>query len=818
MKLLYGSKKWIFKSFILIYLAVFQLVNINAQTYFCNLEDSVISNIWIGQHSIDSGLAHSGYFVSVTDSVNPYGLGMEMPFPDEKKGINTFITVEGWVKSNVPFPNARYVVIINDRGHELLWEGIRLDTIVRTADIWYSFTATFKIPASVTENAVFKCFLWNVNQQHTIIIDDLKVQFEKFSNPSYLPDHIELKDQLALETRKDEVLFSNPYYEIILDKETKTISFVSKEGEAIAGIFVATDHLIVKGNETELTTKFSFKGKQRKRDGWELKLIAKNKFTVKKLSVRCENLSPQLKFEVEEKYRKHVICKRSAILLQVNQPVTEVMRANRKSDTNGFQQEYWLDKQGVSWGENGSSLLVYHTPGVSSMQLDTEHNRLWINLDYEKDHPFLHFPLRNDTVDFMLDLSASIYKKRKKRESRFKLFLGVEAVSLPRFMKNPSGYLATYIWTEHADFSNIQTNRATYFGSEEITEPDEANGGFVFYNIPVTKSVFYDNPDQITNAEISGGTFTGLESAIKTDTAFHRFLNQMHKQEIEICLHTPEQYTTTAKQLEAALNFTKIHFNLKTWIDHGYNNLLHNNREDFMCDGLLEKSPFYAAEQWKRYGVKYFWNAYYEDYFTFENWKFGSTIEPFFQGYGDFMPKPDFWLHPTRSSKFIHWPTSTVLYVENDGLWDYFFNDQNLNLFIENWSVEMNHCYPAWVDPKKGFWTYDADSTIVAQPGFNRTLEKMANLKKEGRLNVTTVKEFLDYQLLLENVDYQLLTDGRIRVTNNNPQDVKELSFATKAKAVLVDRLKPEQKVSGDDLIFWFDLKAGESRVIRVID
>jgi hypothetical protein len=182
------------------------------------------------------------------------------------------------------------------------------------------------------------------------------------------------------------------------------------------------------------------------------------------------------------------------------------------------------------------------------------------------------------------------------------------------------------------------------------------------------------------------------------------------------------------------------------------------------------------------------------------------------------MPKPDYWRHPTRSDDFIHWPTSTVLYIENDQLWDYFFNDRNLIAFVENWSVEMNHCYPAWVDPKKSFWTYDADLNIVAQPGFNRTLKKMARLKNEGQLNVTTVREFLDYQLLLENIDYQLLADGRVRVTNNNLQDVKGLSFATKAKAVLVDRLKPAQKISGDDLIFWFDLKAGSSSTIRVIE
>jgi hypothetical protein len=731
--------------------------------------------------------------------------------------MNTMVTVEGWVQCSATFPKAAFVVTITEDGKELFWESIRLDT-VRTANVWSAFSATYKVPASVTKEAVFKCFLWNIQQKDTVVIDDLKVEFEYFSTPSFLPAYDKAALSESTSSIADMVLFTNPFYSILLDKTTKEIVLVSKSGESIAGHFTAFDQLIAGDEHIEQSNTFSFKGQQTKKGITMLRLRAKSKTAAKKLIIYCDLFSPQLKFEVEEKYRKHVICKRSAILLQMDQLVTEVMRANRKSDTNDFQKEYWLDKQGTLFGEHNNTLFIYHTPGISSLQLDTENNLLWINLDYEKDHPFLHFPLRSDTIDYKEDWSAGKFKKGSKRTNSFNLSVGTQGTLLPRFMKNPSGYLATYIWTEHADFSNVQTNRATYYGSEKITDPDKASGGFVFYNIPVTKSVFYDNPDQITNAEISGGKFTGLESAIETDTAFHRFLKQIGEKEIEICLHTPEQFTTTPEQLEAALNFTKIHFDSKSWIDHGYNNLLHNNREDFMCDGLLKKSPFYAAEQWKRYGVTYFWNAYYEDYFTFEKWRFGSSLEPYYSGYGDFMPKPDYWRHPTRSDDFIHWPTSTVLYIESNELWEYFFSDQNLNAFIDNWSVEMNHCYPAWVDPKKGFWTYDADSNIVAQPGFNRTLEKMAKLKNKGQLNVTTVKDFLDYQLLLENIDYQLLADGRVRVTNHNLQDVKGLSFATKAKAVLVDRLKPAQKISGDDLIFWFDLKAGSSSTIRVIE
>lgn len=818
MKFPYTPKRQIYRSFILIYLVILQLLSTHAQTYFCNLEDSIVSNIWIGQQSIDSGHAHSGHFLSVTDSVTPYGLGVEMNFPEEKQGVNAWVTLEGWVKSNTPFPQAAFVITITDEGKELLWESIRIDTIIKTANKWYNFNGQVNVPASVTKEAIFKCFLWNIQQKDTVAIDDLKVRYENFSVPSFLPAYDDTVLPESASSVASEVLFTNPFYSILLDKKTKEIVFVSERGEYIAGYFIAFDQLIAGDNPIEQTTALTFKGQQTKKGITKLRLKARSKVAAKSLIIQCNVFSPQLKFEIEEKYRKNVICIRSAILLQMDQPVKEVMRSNRKSDVNDFQKEYWLNKQGVLFGENDNSLMVYHTPGISSLQLDTKKNLLCINLDYEKDHPFLHFPLKDDTTDFKEDWSASKFKKGNKRINSFKLYMGVQAESLPRFMKNPSGFLATYIWTEHADFTNIQTNRATYYGSEEITDPDHAIGGFVYYNIPVTKSVFYDNPDQITNSEISGGQFKGLESTISTDTAFHNFLKQIAMKEMEICLHSPEQFTTTPEQLETAHNYTKRQFNAISWIDHGYNNLLHNNREDFMCDGLLKKSPFYAAEYWKRYGVKYFWNAYYEDYFTFKKWRFGSSIEPYFRGYGDFMPKPDYWLHPTRSGNFVHWPTSSVLYIENEALWEYFFKEQNLKSFVENWSIEINHCYPAWVDPIKGFWTYDVDSTIVAQAGFNRTLEKMAKLKSEKQLNVTTIKAFLDYQLSIENIDYQLLPDGRIQVTNNNPQDVIGLSFATKAKAVLVDRLKPAQKKSGDDLIFWFDLPANDSRIIRIVD
>jgi len=45
-----------------------------SQVYFNDLEGLNHQKYWIGLSTIDSGAAHSGYYLSHTDSLNPYGL------------------------------------------------------------------------------------------------------------------------------------------------------------------------------------------------------------------------------------------------------------------------------------------------------------------------------------------------------------------------------------------------------------------------------------------------------------------------------------------------------------------------------------------------------------------------------------------------------------------------------------------------------------------------------------------------------------------------------------------------------------------------
>ncbi len=785
-----------------------------SQVYFNDLDGTSVDGNWIGLNTIDSVSPYSGFYYSKTDSIMPYGLGIEQPFPDELSHNNTMVIISGWVKSNKKNNNALFVITIVQGNETFLWKGIPLANIIQDKDIWHYFSDSILIPADLTAKSKLKAYLWNQDKAATTGIDDLRIEFRASDNPTFVPVLTDLVSKKTT-SRSSSKLYANNYYSVTYDQNIKI--YGSANDNIISNIRYYYKRE-VKGKEIQSQINWEYTKSSKINNGKKLHFKASDRNVKLNLVLICDNNTQEIQIIIEEKYKREQTVNRESLVFNYSQTLENVYRNNRKLDIGNFQTEYWLDKQGVKMGEGQNSLLIYHTPDISSLQLDTENKLLFANLDYEKDHPFFRFPLNPDSTDWRKEESNSRYKKGDKRKYGLKLFVGNIVYTLPRFMKNPKGYEATYIWTEHADYSDIRTNRATYFGSESISHPDSAIGGFVRYNIPVTKSVFYDNPDSVSNLEASKGVFTTLESTILTDSQFSEFLFHLDDKGSDICLHTPEQYTTTAKRLEEALFYMQTTFRSPSWIDHGNNNGPQNNREDLICDGTLEDSPYYAIDLWNKYGVKYLHNAYYEELNTFKDWQFESSLEKPYSGFGDFFPKPDYYHHPTRTSNLVHWPTSSALFVEEHYLWDYLFNIDKLRSLVENRAVEINHTYPAWVDPQKGMWTFDTDSTIVAQSGFNQALANMSELRNEGKLNVCTIKDFLDYRTAIDKVDYGLLPDGRILLTNNNDSDINGLTMVASAKAVTVNSLIPDQKTVDDEIIFWFDIGAGDSKIIRLVE
>jgi hypothetical protein len=787
-----------------------------AQTWFNGLDVYDTAVNWINVKAVKNQASYSQILCSRATPRAQYGLGVYNPFPEHVRGKNTIVKVSGFVKIPGENSSGLYVVTLEKYGKTVYWMGIDLSKAVKDRYHWFPFSGSVLVPAGITRTGMVKAYLWNNRKKGDIFIDDLKFEFKINNDPSFLP---EVKiDDVKENGTAGKVLFQNGFYKIIYFENDTVLNLYDRNGNMLVSGILYYSESVSENDTVTILSKWNLKRVKNGKGKTELLFFTENMLTKNRLEIVCGKNSGKIDFFVSVKHKKEQNVLRTSLLINSRVGVREVFRSNRQSDTSAFQKEYWLDKEGVAFGRGKASWFIYHTVDISSLQLNTGQNRLVVNLDYEKDHPFMRFPLQPDSVDWKVDLSSSVYAKGDKFVKTFCIYAGFKTEPLPRFMKNPYGYPSTYIWTEHADYSDIRTNRAVYFGNENIKEPEKATGGFVKYGIPVTKSVFYDNPDSVTNTNDSGGVFNSLECSLKDDTAFADFLFKIKDYNTEICLHTPEQYTTTRERLETALKYMQRNFGSKTWIDHGNNNGLQNNREDLICDGTIKGSPYYALDLWEKYGIKYLNDEFYEEMNLFAGWSFNSSIEKPYRGFGDFFPKPDYWKHTTRTGGIYHWPNTKVLYVQSERMWSYLFNPVQFLLFINNWGTEINHCYPARVNRSKAFWSYDAGGNIVSSPGFDKTLNYMKSLNEKGLLYLSTLQGYLDYRTAVDKLQYTVLPYGVIKITNTSDSDLKGLSFAVKAGAVLVNGLKPHQKHFENNLVFWFDLKKGETATIRCVN
>ena len=66
----------------------------------------------------------------------------------------------------------------------------------------------------------------------------------------------------------------------------------------------------------------------------------------------------KLDIEVNTSYQRQVEVIREALLFELNLPVSEVYKKNRKRDTRNFSDEYWLQRQGVFFSDDENSVFV----------------------------------------------------------------------------------------------------------------------------------------------------------------------------------------------------------------------------------------------------------------------------------------------------------------------------------------------------------------------------------------------------------------------------------------------------------------------------
>ena len=776
----------LFARIILLCTTLFASFFAKAQIYTNDFENRQEWNApWFNLHIVADSTSAEENFVCICDSLHEYGFGFGINAGQMLPNQNVSCKFGFRFKANTD-TQADIVVSIDDTIRNRYWTAYPLADYVDDTAEWSLIQLKLNFPSSYTDGSEIKVFVWN-KASETLYFDDAQLEIKTDVLPSYQPDTDRYKNSNEKSSNlsaEQDSLFIMIQYLDYWNRLKPVVEYINADGDTINNPSIA---------ETDIKVEIL----------WDHSYTPKNQWDSQPNFGR--------RIITETRFKEDVKLLRLAFILPLPEGEITVYRRNQHIDSLNLQSSYYLDREGFTIKYDNIGFSTYHNTGISSLQLDVKHRFACFNIDYWRDHPLLHYPMRTDTSDYFENIS---YRDIKAGEVLIGYidFYNDAPDELPRLMPVWDGYQSAFIFTEHADWTDLSTHRAVLFGNENITKPEDAVGGFCYFNIPVTKSVFYWNPDHITNAETSKGLFTGEVATIKTDKGFFKLLRRLKKEGFEICLHSPEVYTTIPSEFPRAMRFMKRQFGTVSWIDHGYNNGVDKNREDLVCDGLLPESPQYAAELWKKNGVRYLWNAYYEEN-RMEQYNFDSHFVQPFDGFGDALPNRQITTLPNGDKDFLLWSTPSTLEVNEDREWYYYFDSIRLQRLVDQHNVFTTHIYPAWSNPWRAFWQYNENGTAMAMPGFNFALSQLAHFRDEKKILPTTIEAYLNYYEKLQNIDYLIIGNNSIQLFNRG-EDIKGLTLLCTQPIVVEGKIINFRKVDEGYLV-WFDLGKHETVTIR---
>lgn len=772
------------------------------QTFFYDFENENHDSIWKNVNRVEDSSAFSGIFVSECKNDDLYSLGFDININDSIEYRNALISIDMMLKF-VEMPSAMFVVSVMDNEENVFWKSFPLSDGFTNVDEWYKSSMEINLPNDVVKNSQLNCYILNERKQR-FLIDNINLNINYYNILSYIDeiDSYSLPDDLENISKSDgiNILYSNNKEKIVLADDNENI--LTNPLSMFYSLIVDNDTVEVQFADWKLYPNENQNTYVLKNDS--------DLLTVK-LILSLKNDDPNVNISLNTSFKKDLKVIKSSLIIPFQSDDFILYRRNPFVDSCEYQYVYYLDNEGFSVLYDTFQVNLYHPENVSSIQFDTRNAMAFINTDFYYDHLLIRYEL-SDTSDCIRDNSYTFMKEGANMMSSFTISMTERSV-LPRIMPVMDGYECAFIWTEHADWTDIRTHRATYFGSEDIEKIEDAVGGFAYYDIPVTKSVFYNNPDSVTNYE-KNKDFPGLHSTIMTDSSFLDFLIQLRDNGFDVCLHTPEQYTTSRDNLSDALSFMKENFASPSWIDHGYNNSVLNNREDLVCDGLDSTSPYYAYDLWKKYDIRYLFNPSYEEMNPrpFLDYVFDNQLMRPYPGFGDAIPLPRYSSLPSHPEMLL-WSTPYTL--EPGRNWDYFLNQRLLDKIVDYRYVFITHFYAPWVDENRGFWQME-NGKIVAKKGFNEALERISDLKKQRLMLPCTIADYMTYLQQIQLLEYKLDEKGNLILKNNNNETIKGLSLiSTKAMSLGAGKSFNERKTkSGDEFIIWFDMAPQE--VVKV--
>lgn len=489
-----------------------------------------------------------------------------------------------------------------------------------------------------------------------------------------------------------------------------------------------------------------------------------------------------------------------AIDLKSRLPPIALLGANRRlMKCSKVAAVVWLEKQGAYFGKGDASFFVQHVPGISSLSLRQKGHSLRFSLFSSKDRPL---PRRDKTflMGYRLDNPVRL-SRGKNFIARWNLYAGFlpREIALPGFA--PDGRKAVHIWTEHGCQTVLEAHIASGLGSSRARRAEDAVGGFVKFQVPLTKTIFVDNEDDESVFDPFGKLGQRPQLSMNQDAKFEDYLGILSSQpQIEIGLHCCRPYSTSPDEYPRRLErFLK--FKPAVWIDHIWfrdDGHMSGCREAASSEGRDRKSDYFSTEVLAALGFRYFWSNGFEyrdaeptgtliknylrhkQYFaaaiSLGRWLFnrvrGRLANVPVPSIPD-LPRrawPLYWVDEVKEGnsaegyEAVYWTTASTNYPVVEGTspvppGSAVYGAASIDELIERESVCITHAYPSSSHGRGSYWE-ESNGEFRATPHFNALLLHMSRRAEEGALWNAKLSDAIAFWRRCEDIRVDYSDDG----------------------------------------------------------
>ena len=122
------------------------------------------------------GLAHSGNYSTLTDSMHPYSLGFIRKLKEISDRPIKRIDMSAWVLTKSLDAKAGLVLSIESGGKPQFYKGINVLDSIQATQKWYVLRCRFDLPSDLSMDNEVRMYLWNTGKD-TVLADDFEIKF-----------------------------------------------------------------------------------------------------------------------------------------------------------------------------------------------------------------------------------------------------------------------------------------------------------------------------------------------------------------------------------------------------------------------------------------------------------------------------------------------------------------------------------------------------------------------------------------------------------------------------------------------------------------